>query len=542
MKNNYHPKTKQLYKKIRKTILITGVFFLVSACSSVKKYNEQIAELHTVDELRSDIDKTYTQFKRHHPRLYQYTPKKVLDRKVDSLKMSINEPMSSHEFYEKLSVILANIRQGHITVIPPQERLERKGLKAFRKKKFELSELEFEYLDDKVFVARSFGKDSILVGSEVLKFNHENVIALIRRYNRLYSSDGYNTTFHSKYSAFGLEKFYRRDHGRINSLPVTFKLNDSIFTRVFTYTDRKPTKIDTLAPADKKKLPILSKEEKKAKRLAQKEKKKRDNKFGFIPEKKTDTRTLTFKDQDSTTAHMRISNFSRGNYKAFYDDVFKMIDTLDTENLIIDLRNNTGGRLSEIEYLYSYLVDEPYIFINESEVNSRLPYLKYLMANTQSVAKKGIIGMMSPILITHNLINTTKRNDTLYYRFKQSKQRKPKSNNFKGKVYVLINGVSFSASSVLSTKLKATGRAILVGEETGGAHNGTVAGIFKMYELPHSKLKVRIGLMQIDTPHKIYPDGYGVQPNIPIQPTVMNRKRRIDPELEWVLNDIQKRS
>jgi C-terminal processing protease CtpA/Prc len=43
----------------------------------------------------------------------------------------------------------------------------------------------------------------------------------------------------------------------------------------------------------------------------------------------------------------------------------------------------------------------------------------------------------------------------------------------KEKIYVMINGGSFSASSLISSNLK-TPKVTFVGEETGGAFNGTV--------------------------------------------------------------------
>ncbi|WP_435526032.1 S41 family peptidase [Chryseobacterium indoltheticum] len=74
-----------------------------------------------------------------------------------------------------------------------------------------------------------------------------------------------------------------------------------------------------------------------------------------------------------------------------------------------------------------------------------------------------------------------------YYKMKENKPTNPKENAFKGKVYLLINGGSFSASSVISSKLKFDKRVTLVGEETGGANDGTVAGFYSYQKLPNSK-------------------------------------------------------
>ena len=45
--------------------------------------------------------------------------------------------------------------------------------------------------------------------------------------------------------------------------------------------------------------------------------------------------------------------------------------------------------------------------------------------------------------------------------------------------------------------------------------------------------------MHIDSKFKTDPDGFGVKPDITIIPTLADRLNRIDPELEWILNDIK---
>ncbi|GAL80500.1 peptidase [Algibacter lectus] len=77
-------------------------------------------------------------------------------------------------------------------------------------------------------------------------------------------------------------------------------------------------------------------------------------------------------------------------------------------------------------------------------------------------------------------------------------------------------------------------------EETGGAYNGCVAGLYKIYQLPETKLKIRMGLMQIEAPFKQNPDGFGIKPNVEITPTISDRLSGKDPELEWILSDISK--
>ena len=75
----------------------------------------------------------------------------------------------------------------------------------------------------------------------------------------------------------------------------------------------------------------------------------------------------------------------------------------------------------------------------------------------------------APFYYTIGYLKVRKEGEKYLYSTRFSKQKPPKPNNFKGKVYVLINGGSFSASSIISSNLKSTKRAIFVGEETGGA-------------------------------------------------------------------------
>jgi C-terminal processing protease CtpA/Prc len=151
-----------------------------------------------------------------------------------------------------------------------------------------------------------------------------------------------------------------------------------------------------------------------------------------------------------------------------------------------------------------------------------------------------LVAVFSPIIVGHNLLKTQKRDGKIYYCFKQSKEQSPYENNYKGALYVLINGNSFSASSVFSTNLKGTGRATFVGQETGGAYNGTVAGLFKPFRLPTSNVTIRMGLMQIDAPFKIDPDGYGVTPDVEINAaTLEDYQLDKDPAIEWVLDAIE---
>lgn len=524
---------------MNKLLLVFIVLLVITSCSSVKTYNEQITALHPVEDLQNDVDKLYKQLKKHHPKLYQYTSKKVLDFKFDSLKASIKTPLNSRNFYKKLAPVVTNVRQGHVSVGSANKRFTRKEIKLLKKKKFKFYDLDFECLNNKLWVKKAQDEDTVLVGCEMVKIENDSVIRLINEYKTQFASDGYNTTLYNRFVGKYFKTFYYRNEGFVDSLKVTFKNQDSVFTKIFRRLKKEDNKVknDSLKSIKPKK---LTKAEKKYNRLKTKKRKKNNKKYGYNSSSKSYTRNFNFIGKDSTIALMKIKSFSNGPFKAFYKESFTKLDSAKTKYLILDLRDNGGGRIAEVDYLYSYLTDKNYQFITASQVNSRTPFLKFLMSNTTSNSLKVVAGLLSPIIAIHNLLKTNKENGKLYYKFKKHLKIKPPNPlHFKGKIYVLINGNSFSASSLLSTHLKANKRAIFVGEETGGAYNGTVAGIYKLYQLPTSKLKVRMGLMQIEAPQKQFPDGYGVKPDVLILPTIEDIRAKKDTELKWILNNIE---
>lgn len=523
---------------MKKQFLFYVVLIVLVSCGSIKKHNEQITMLHPVEDLRRDVDKVYNQLKKHHPKLYQYTSKEVLDFKFDSLKTSITAPITSREFYKKLAPVVAQIKQGHISVGSVSRRYTKKERKALKKQKFEFYDLEFEYLDNKLWVVGTRGKDSTFIGSEVLKIEDDIAADLVEQYKTRFASDGYNQTLYNRAVSDHFSTFFYKDKGFLDSLKIEFRQKDSVFTKTFRriLKDEKTNKNDSLAKVIPEK---LTKKEKQQNRMAAKRKRKEDRKRGFIAATKEYTRNFNFIGKDSTVAYMKIRGFSNGNYRKFYKESFNKIDALKTEHLILDLRDNGGGRIAEIDYLYSFLTNKKYKLVEDSEVNSRLPYFKYLMSNTTPIVVKVSTVVLSPIIIAQNLIKTKKKDGRIYYNFRFSKEKEPHPLNYKGALYVIINGNSFSASSLLSTHLKANKRAVFIGEETGGAYNGCVAGIYKIHEMPNSKLKIRMGLMQIESSYKQTPDGYGIKPDVEIVPTIEDRNQHKDPELEWILNAIK---
>lgn len=511
---------------MKKLAVLISISFLIS-CQSIKQFNESLTQPIPVVKLQKDVGYSYQKLKQLHPKLYWYISKEKLDYKFDSLKKSIQKPMTGLAFYKELSQVTRSIGQGHLGITPSLEKLSKKEQKLLKKKgKSAFSQFDFEFIDNKLIILKNRSRHDIKENTEIVLINNEKPADLIGAYKKRIASDGYNTTFYNPYLGKVFGTFYTLDKGKIqDSLQLLLKLEnkDSLFV----------VKRDTFGTNSNKDKIKLSKKELK-------EKTKFNSKYGYNKETKTFTRELKFIEKDSTTALMTIKGFSNGNATGFYKEAFDILTTNKTENLIIDLRNNPGGRLYEIADLYGYLVNEPYVFIDDYQVVSRTSKLHadYFKGGGPIFKFFKILG--APIYYSVGFLKVRKENDTFLSSTRFSKPKEPKPNNFKGKVYVLINGGSFSASSVISSNLKSTKRAFFVGEETGGAYNGTVAAQMPLVQLPNSKVNLRIGIAVVSATGKTEMEGRGIFPDKEIIPTFEDRKNNIDPELKWVLEDIKR--
>ncbi|MFV5696313.1 S41 family peptidase [Flavobacterium sp. LB3P122] len=513
---------------MRKIALSLLTVFIFVQCASIKKHNKHLNDMITEEKLQSDVDYTYRKLQELHPNLYWYISKEALDYKFDSLKLTLTKPMTSFNFYKKLSPVVAAVRQGHLVVYPPTKLLTKRETKALIKKGTgPFSQFDFELFKEKLYVVKNKScNKTIQPGTEVLAINGTKPIDLIKKYNQYYSSDGYNSTFKKNYSGKRFSTFFSYENGIKDSLKFDFKFNDSLKT----ITIRRK-KEDTTTHSKKK---IAAKDKTKPK---ENRKKKRVN--GYYSIEKNYNRNLHFLEKDSSIAVMKIRSFKIGDYKTFYKENFSKIATYQSKTLILDLRNNGGGRVSEIADLYSYLANSPFVFLDKSEVVSKASLFNGAYLNGGSFGFKALKTVFSPIMYTYLLLTVHKKQNGKNYYETQTKLHKVSKNAFKGKIYVLINGGSFSASSIISSNLKGSKRAFFVGEETGGAYNGTVAGFTPRVKLPNSDIQIRIGLMYMAAYFKTTLQGHGIFPDMEIIPTIEDRIKENDPEMSWILKNLK---
>lgn len=522
------------YKSSSLSLIFVGLLcsILLVNCTSVEKYNQRLEQPIAVTDLQKDVDYVQHKLEKLHPSLYKYISKENLNYKFDSLKKVIDRPMTRKEFYFILSPVIASVRQGHMVLSPPYKRVSKKEQKRFKNiGTGPLSQFDFEWINYKLYVIKNKSSEkTIQAGAEVISINQIPPQNIYNRYRSTYTSDGYNTTYITRGFSKRFTTYLTNEIGINDSLKYVFKQNDSL-KEIVIHRLKPEKKVDKVA-TDKaivQKAKVISKREKRI--------------YGYDDATKLFSKNLNFVPSDSSVAILKLRDFSNGKFRVAYREIFEKLSMSKAKTLIIDLRGNPGGRVADVVNLYSYLTDKEYTMLQPAEVTSKTSLWKLGVFNKMPNITYPLLGVFYPGYMLFSTLRTKKNSDGTYtYSLVGSKKRENNPNYFKGKIYVMINGGSFSASCLLSATLKANSNVTFVGEETGGGFNSTVAGLLPVITLPKSKLLWRLGLMDVKTTNQTSVLGHGIYPDKEIIATLKDKIEGKDPELDWIMNDIKTKS
>lgn len=537
---------------MKKTILPFIVTVFLLSCASHDKHNKQYYAKISPTDLKKDVQYVKKQMIKMHPDLYWYISKEALDKKFDSLNTTLTNALTPNEFYLKISPIVASVRQGHMSMsmltLTSPDSLKKK----YKESVNPFNNFEYEYLNDKLYIVKNKSKTDnlIQIGTEVIDIDGIKPADLYIKYRNTLTSDGYNSTGIPKFFARKINTYYISELGFVDSIAMKLSCADSVFNykvlRTFKKEDKKKSKNDTLVPLVSKSKESLAKKEMTKEELKIKQKiedrqrktlEKRKAWYGYDEKDQTYSKEVIYPVvQDSTIAILKIRGFSEGKLKV-YDTIFTEFNKNKVKNLILDLRGNPGGRLSDIFRLSQFLNDTPYVLTYPATITNRGTYFNMFK-------EKNFTGkiLMAPFITIYSTIRglSAVRNDKgeLQVPIQSSKKKTPNVLNYKNRLYVITDGMTFSAAAIISSHLKGRKRATFVGDETGGAFNGTVAGVMPVIKLPKTKLKLRIGLMTIKPTEQTLVEGYGVLPDVVIKPSIEELVNKKDPELQWILKDI----
>jgi hypothetical protein len=420
-----------------------------------------------------------------HPGIYRYTPKAEMDRIFDQAARSLGDPQhgprDAAAFYRVVAPVVAAVKCGHTEVYPPDALRD-----AVRR---QLLPLQVKVLDRKVYVLRDLATpDRRLAGAEIRAVNGVPVDRIVTTLLAAAPGDGDVQT--SRQIEIGGFHFGE-------GLSLLLDLHSPYEVSLLAHgTGRAET-----VKLDGQDLAALK------------------NAAAAQSPARSKSPALDFLDQ-GRIAVMRLPELE--NLDGFLADSFAALQEKKTAALILDVRDNGGGEDDQGKLLLSYLIEKPFQYYSDLVLNkTSFRFSKYAQG-----AGALPLGMMS------------RGGDGRYHLTGHPNwgPQQPRRPAFRGKLFILMNGGSFSTTAEFLSQAHFHQRATFLGEESGGGYYGNTSGFVPELTLPHSKIRVLIPLVGY---HLAIPPGqpanHGITPDVPVHPTIDDLLAGKDKEMEKAL-------
>ncbi|MEQ1677263.1 MAG: S41 family peptidase [Chitinophagaceae bacterium] len=482
----------------------------LSACG-ISRSSFSPAKKYSPEELQKDYSVYESLLKEHHPGLYWYTSRDSMDHYFTEGREQLKDSLTEPQFRKVLTYVAAKINCGHTSV---------RSSKAWNKysdtvKLGKLFPLSMKIWEDTVVVTTNLNRrDSILKrGTIITAINGKSCASLVDTLFNYISTDGYNRThkfqslsnrgfFGSVYtSLFGLSEKYTIDYKDSNGQNKTVVI--PVYNPAADTADRKGTR--PLRPATQP-----SKQE--------------------IREQRLSAIRLLRIDTVNHSAMMDLASFGRGyGLRKFFKNSFSALQKNGITHLIIDVRSNGGGSVTNSTILTRYLANRSFK-ISDSlyAVKKRSPYQRYIQNH-----------FWNKLFIS--LFTKKKKDGNYHFGYFERHYFKPKKgSHYDGKVYILTGGNSFSATTLFTSALIKQENVTVVGEETGGGAYGNSAWLIPDVTLPETGVRFRLPLFRLVIDASAPKNGKGVQPEVFSLPTVEAIRRNADFKAEKAMELIKK--
>lgn len=232
-------------------------------------------------------------------------------------------------------------------------------------------------------------------------------------------------------------------------------------------------------------------------------------------------------DTAASTAFIRLTTFTGGRLKSFFRRSFKTLSRLAIQNLVIDLRENGGGNVSNSIRLTQYLIDKPFkVGDTVAAISRKFEYGRYI--------KPRLVYWMAM-----NFGARKEKDGKVHYRRYERHFYAPKeTHHFNGKLYLVQGGYTFSAATMFIAQLQGQTNVKVVGEETGGGYYGNSAMHIPKITLPNSGIVVSLPMYRL-VMDKDRPMGRGIMPDIMIKPSSQAIREGYDIKLKEVRKMIE---
>lgn len=442
------------------------------------------------DSTKSWTREIMNEVSKSQPGFYRYTSKARFDFVIDSTIQTITDSLTTLEYYRKLKPLFAQIGCLHTSVTLSEQ------YSNHIKKTSKLIPIEvFINKNKQVFITKNYSENKMVpLKSEIISINDQPISEILDILYKAIPSDGYNQTLKTLMMHYRFPFWYQSMISTTDGFSIETRTNDQIRNYyVHGVSEEAFPSFESIERAKEKQLKFETKDE-----------------TGFL------------------TIHSFAKSIIKKNgqnFDKFIQQTFKTLNEQQIKNLVIDLRNNTGGTDGNAVFLASHFFDQPF------------KYWKHQVEMTEYMAKQ--------FKIWYRIFyKIPKKVDSTYYwkganwwlskEFNYYKVQKPARYNYKGNVYLITNGACMSSCSDVVAILSYNNRAKVVGQETGGGYQGNTSGMMPTEEI-HANLKITIPLQKytnaVDLTENI---GRGTIPDYVITSTLDDCIEKKDVEMEFI--------
>ncbi|MEO9804224.1 MAG: S41 family peptidase [Reichenbachiella sp.] len=468
-------------------LILVGILTVLSIqLSAQKKTAFNPDEKFPADSIRAWTREIMKEVSIGQPGFYRYTSKPRFDFVIDSTLQTVTDSLTTIEFYRKLKPLFAQIGCLHTSVALSEE------YDNHTKKISKLIPIEV-FIDERkqVFVTKNHSKDPFIpLKSQVISINGKPIVEILNTLLRAIPSDGYNQTLKTLLLNHRFAFWYQ---------PM-IELNDTFTIKVKVENEIKTYHLNGVEPE------VFP---------------------SFESLESSDKEQLVFEIKDGV-GFLTIRSFAKTvikkngqKFKKFIEETFKALSDQQIQNLVIDLRYNTGGTDTNAALLASYFFDEPFDYWEKIEL-------------TQEMAEQ-IKGIYRIFYSKPEKIDSS-------YHWKGSLLTKefnhynidPAKNNYHGNTYLITNGISMSSCSDFVAILSYNGKAKVVGQESGGGYQGNTSGLMPNEDI-YANMTMTVPLLKytnaVDMNKNV---GRGTIPDFIVTPTLEDWIEGRDIEMDFV--------
>lgn len=441
----------------------------------------------TAEQLQEDLLVLRTTLEEAHAGLYRYTDKDTMDGLFDEVLSQLDRGMTELEFLGLIAPLIANVHCGHTWVQPSED------LEAFSYRRETRLPFTLVFIEGKAYVDGTFLSSGIARGTEVLAIDGVEMEEIVGRLLPLVPHDG--RIEGSQYARLGamFSDFY--------ALFIDQRESFELSCRDPMTGGESTVAVEAFSPAS----------------MAFASTAGRRSGFEII--------------EGEGIAVLTIASFGDAMLPELFRSSFESIAEQGIQDLIIDVRGNSGGRDQNGATLYGYLSDGEFRYYDHLEVVLSEPLTFRTYTDLSTAEENAFL-----VQVTEGAAGTLRypHPDRL------EQPQRPQSPHFGGNVYFLIDEGSFSATAEFASVAHFNQRGLFIGAETAGAYYGNNSGARLALTLPHTGIRVRIPLWKyvMAVSDCAYPDR-GVLPDHPVSPTLQDFLDGTDTVMDFTLEMIR---